>query len=344
MAVFLSMNQVQDAPQIVSASRTRDMVNRSPGLLADILLGRVSCRWGPRAPTGFVDPTRLHTVVLWTKNPENLLHHSGLRKALATLHSEFSVQISLQVTATGLGGSFMEPGIPRWEVLLASLSDLFEEDWIDPAAAVYRYDPFLKVRTPSGKIFGNASITLFDRLCTGFVRLGISRVTTSRADSLRYPAVAKRTQYFDLEWLHLDDRTAAQFCLEMDEVCRSKDLDFSVCCEPLVASLATRWGCIDAKRLNRTRGEQLPGAIETLHNKIGKQRPACRCTYSRDIGYSTGSATCYSGNYGCLYCYSQGNANPPEAEKVRNEIRQFDDDPQDYLKMKNLPPELYRKR
>jgi len=181
------------------------------------------------------------------------------------------VQLSLQITSTGLGGSFIEPGIPPWERLLASLAELLLEDWIKPAAAVYRYDPFLRVRTPEGKIIGNSSITLFERMCSEFARLGISRVTTSRADSQRYPAVAQRVRSFGLEWMHLDDRSAAEFCLEMDAVCRSMDLDFSVCCEPPVPSMTERWGCIDAKRLNRTKGDLFPGATEILHNKIGKQ-------------------------------------------------------------------------
>lgn len=335
------MTDDPNSPLIVSASRTKDMVRRSPDLLGGILLGKAPCRWGPQAPFGMVDPSNLHTVVLWTKDPQNLLYHNSLRETLHTLHSKYHVQISIQVTATGLGGSFIEPGIPHWKDLLICLSNLFTQDWIDPAVVVYRYDPFLSIRTPSGKIISNARIGLFKTILGEFAKLGIRRVTTSRADAMRYPPVAKRIQMLGLEWIHIDDATAEELCKEMDAVCRAKHLDFSVCCEPSVEFLLNRWGCIDANWLNRTKGEQFPQATKTLHNKIGKQRPACRCTYSRDVGYSTGSATCYSGGYGCLYCYSQGNAKPPNIEAVLNEIHQFDTDPEGYLTAKNLPLELH---
>lgn len=330
-----------DQPLIVSASRTKDMVHRSPGLLAEILLGRVPCRWGPHGPRGQVNPAHLHSVVLWTKDPRNLLDHSGLRNTLLKLHNRFEVQISLQLTATGLGGSFIEPGIPAWEDVFSNLSALFSQGWISPQAVVYRFDPFLSVRTPGGKLISNANISLFERLVSRFLSLGIPRVTASRADAVRYPRVAERVRALSLDWIHIPDEEAAQLCDRMASICGSMGADFSVCCEPQTDPLLNKWGCIDSRWLNKIKGEDFPAATEVPHNKIGKQRPNCRCTYSRDIGYSPGSATCFSGGYGCLYCYSQGNAKPPHVNKILREIEAFDSDPSGYLASRNLPRELY---
>lgn len=336
------MNRVPDQPLIISASRTKDMVRRSPDLLTDVLLGKAACRWGPHGPFGQVEPERLHSVVLWTKDPRNLLTHQPLRRALMKLRTEHSVLITLQITATGLGGSFVEPGIPYWQNVYSSLKELLAEGWIEPASVIYRFDPFLTVRTPGGNELSNAQIGLFERVCAEFLSLGIPRVTTSRADAVRYPKVAERITKLGLTWIYFEDAFAADFCRQMSDFCRSLRADFSVCCDPLIPGMTDNRGCIDARWLNQVKGNSSPPATEILHNKIGKQRPPCQCTYSRDIGYSTGSATCYSGGFGCLYCYAQGNAQPPSTDQILSEIRQFDQDPAGYLKARDLLPYLLR--
>lgn len=328
------LDDVNSDPQnflILSASRTKDMVHRCPDLLAAILLGEAPCRWGPHGPLGRVDPGHLHSVVLWMKSPANLLTHVGLREALFHLRSKLGVLISLELTATGLGSSFIEPGIPSWHSVLADMRKLLAEGWIDPRAVVYRYDPFLSVRTAKGHIISNADNAMFEKVCAGFLDLGIKRVTTSRADAVHYPRVAQRIQSLDLEWIQIDDAAATELCGQMAEFCHSRDADFSICCDPVLSDLTDNWGCIDGRWLNRIKGEGYPPATEILHNKIGQQRPTCQCTYSRDVGYSPGSQTCYSGGFGCLYCYSQGNALPPEPMRFRREIAQFDKNSEEYL-------------
>ncbi|MFH1862928.1 MAG: DUF1848 family protein [bacterium] len=335
------MSISENEPLIISASRTKDMVHRSPSLLASILLGESPCRWGPHGPLGQVRPERIHTLVLWTKNPQNLLQHNLLRRALFELRDCHNVQISLQITATGLGSSFVEPGIPVWQVVLSQVASLLLEGWIAPANVIFRYDPFLQVRTSAGRMLGNFDMELFAEICQSFIALGIVRITTSRADAVRYPRVLERVRMLGLEWLPPDDRAAAEFCAQMSAFCLRQGASFSICCDPPLELLLHNWGCIDARWLNRNKGEGCQPAPEVLHNQVGKQRPACRCTYSRDIGYSPGSATCYSGGFGCLYCYAQGNAHLPNLSFLQDEIRQFDLDPLLYLSQKNLPPQLY---
>ena len=319
-------------PLILSASRTKDMVHRCPDLLAAILLGEAPCCWGPHGPLGRIDPSQLHSVVLWTKAPTNLLTHIGLRETLLHLRSKFGVLISLELTAPGLGGSFIELGIPSWHSILADTRRLLDEGWIDPRAVVYRYDPFLSVRTAKGNIFSNANHGMFEKVCVGFLDLGIKRATTSRADAVHYPRVAQRIQNLELEWMQIDNAAATALCGQMAEFCRSRGVDFSICCDPPIPGLMPNWGCIDGRWLNQIKGESYPSATEIPHNKIGKQRPTCQCTYSRDVGYSPGSLTCYSGGFGCLYCYSQGNALPPDSAGFQREIAQFDQAPENYMR------------
>jgi hypothetical protein len=330
----------RQTPLILSASRTKDMVHRAPDLLADILLGKAPCRWGPHGPFGRVDPSALHSVVLWTKDPTHLLTHGKLRDALQELRVKHQVQIALQLTATSLGGSFIEPGIPHWKAVHAQLARLLAEGWISAEAVLFRYDPFIRIRTPAGRICSNADVDIFRRISAEFLRLGVCRITTSRGDAVRYPKVSDRIRKFDLTWIHIPDEEAADLCVAMAELVRSRGGDFSICCEPYIPELVENWGCIDARRLNRIKGANAEPAAEILHNRIGRQRPSCQCTYSRDIGYSTGSANCYSGGFGCLYCYSQGNAQFPNSDSICADIAEFDRNPGHYLEKRDLPLEL----
>lgn len=326
-------------PVILSASRTRDMVHRSPGVLAAILAGRRRCRWGPYAPEGVVDPRQLHSVVLWTKAPGNLLDHAGLRRILAAYHDQHRIGISLQLTVTGLGGSFVEPGIPHQEEVAATLRRLLDTGWLNPGAVTVRFDPFLALLTPRGHRFGNLDPAVFATVLEPFVDLGVTRVVTSRGDAVRYPRVVERVESLGLHWVPVDDLSAARLCRDLDAWCRNRGVAFSVCCEPPLAQWTRRWGCIDAEHLERW--SPRPPPTRWLHNRLGKQRPTCRCTYSKDVGYSAGVARCYSGGFGCLYCYAQGRDRPPHPERLMSEIAEFDRDPAEYLATRRLHPSLW---
>ena len=217
---------------------------------------------------------------------------------------------------------------------------LLEQPWLHPGAVTLRFDPVIGVLTPGGRVFGNLHAAVPRSVLEPFVQMGIRRVVTSRGDGVRYPRVVERMASVDLRWLPIDDRTAAAFCRSLDLWCKDRGVSFSVCCEPAVPDLVGRWGCIDADHLNRLAPDRAP-ATRWLHNRIGKQRPACRCTYSKDIGYTTGAARCFSGGFGCLYCYAQGRAGVPRAAALRSDIQAFDRDPRDYLAAHGLPSALW---
>jgi len=337
---IINMSESVNEPIIVSASRTKDMVHRSPDVLARLLLGKSECRWGPYAPFGLIKPNEVHTIVLWTKNPDNILDHKELNEALWCLKRDFRVQIALQVTATGFGSSFIEPGIPHWKTVVDSVMRIFQSGLIRPEAAVFRFDPFLQVKTPAGNRISNFTSEIFKSIAAQFKESGIKRVTTSRADAIHYPKVAERCSDLGLQWEHIDDERATSFCRDLDRICQSMSINFSICCEPNASDLL-KWGCIDGRFLNDAKGSSFPETTTIMHNVVGKQRPTCRCTYSRDIGYSTGSKTCYSGGFGCLYCYSQGSAQFPDKAKISTEIAEFDRDPEEYLQSRDLHPALF---
>src|SRR5512138_2978599 len=94
-------------PLVLSASRRTDLVGCHPEMLIERL------REHP--------PDRVHTVVLWTKNPRNLAAHERLREAL----SQYG-QIFIHLTITGMGGGVFEPQIPPWEETAGLLGNVIE--------------------------------------------------------------------------------------------------------------------------------------------------------------------------------------------------------------------------
>jgi len=87
---------------ILSASRRTELLGHYPDLFA--------------ARLEEIGPERVHSVVVWTKDPGNLLHHARLRAALAEVG-----QVFLHWTVTGLGGSFLEPSVPPPDTQLSLL-------------------------------------------------------------------------------------------------------------------------------------------------------------------------------------------------------------------------------
>ena len=59
-------------------------------------------------------PETTHTLVLWTKNPTNLIEHEKLR--------ECCVRYPLYVhfTITGIGDTHLEPNVPPWEAMASA--------------------------------------------------------------------------------------------------------------------------------------------------------------------------------------------------------------------------------
>jgi hypothetical protein len=76
--------------KIVSASRRVDLVAFYPDYMAEKIEE--------------IGTENVHTLIIWTKNPSNMLFHSQLNRLLERLD-----QIYVLLTVTGLGGTPLEP-------------------------------------------------------------------------------------------------------------------------------------------------------------------------------------------------------------------------------------------
>ncbi len=231
---------------------------------------------------------KLEGIVLWTKDPRNLIANSGLYKIITALPS------IVQLTVTGLGGSAWEPGVPMLEEFLPAVETLGR---ILPSGAVrWRFDPIIP--TPDlQERFASIAGSLAEALGS------LDDVTVSFADP--YRKALARTIASGLAWprLNLETQKAIlrDFSTTMQTIptasrSASEAPRLRLCCEPALLSLpgVGQACCIDDKLFKQLYGLDLGGL-----GKDRGQRQACGCVQSTDIGSYE-----YPCLHRCRYCYA----------------------------------------
>ena len=286
---------------VLSASRTKDLVRCGPSELAKVILGERTCRFGLARQHHTLTPRLIHTLVLWTKSPHNILYHQQLNGALNSL-IKVNGQVALHVSITGFGSSFVEMGIPHWVETLRLLKEILASKLVRPELVTLRYDPLLRLKFDDWTI-SNCSLSLFEDIISAGAALGIRQVVTSACDLINYQRAAKRFTAANLKAIGPTEEEAIELVTQMARACHERNVAFSVCCYPEVDF--NEVGCINGRLYNSVSLRE-DCCTEKLHNVIGSQRKRCLCTHSRDIGYSKGFTHCFSQGAGCIYCYSQG--------------------------------------
>lgn len=227
----------------------------------------------------------VHTVVLWTKDPTNLLRHKELRDALAGVG-----QVFVHWTITGLGGTFLEPHVPPSARQLGLIPDVIAHVG-DPRRVHLRYDPLISARR-GDDLVSNIDLDLLRTIAEPFARAGVPAVHTSFVTVYR-----KVTRRLAAAGVTLQDYSPEQrraFLGEMAETARGLDMELLTCCEP---GFPTR-RCIDGELLSKLHPAQEPCRADRARG----QRDLCGCTHSLDVGRYLRCPN------RCLYCY----ANPAE--------------------------------
>jgi len=252
---------------VLSASRRTDMVSCYPEFLIEKLRD--------------YPPEQVHSLVIWTKNPKNLIAPGLLRETL-----ERYSQLYVHLTITGLGGTVLEPNIPPWKTvqqMVPALIALVK----GPERTTWRFDPIVRCMAHGSHI---SNIDMFDALAQSMAAAGVSTCRTSWVEP--YPKVLRRldkkgvrlasyTAQEQAEHVHLLEQTAAGLGMSL-HYCSVEG------CE--------RSSCIDGALLNRLHPD---GKICSTKRAKG-QRKLCGCTESKDIGWY--SQKCPNG---CLYCYAE---------------------------------------
>lgn len=253
--------------KVVSASRRTELLAHYPDRLAE----RVR-QLGPR---------NIHTVVIWTKDPTNLLVHREVRAALAEVG-----QVFVHWTITGLGGTFLEPNVPPSEDQLQLLGSIVEYLG-DPRRCHWRYDPLISARR-EGERASNVDLERFASLAERVAEAGIPTVHVSFATM--YRKVVRRLQRERVEAEEFDRDARRAFLSEMSQVASDAGLELLTCCEP--GFPINR--CIDGELLTALH----PTGEQCRTDRARDQRKLCGCTASLDIGHYLPCPN------RCLYCYA----------------------------------------
>jgi DNA repair photolyase len=266
MSESLDLFPESNIRQVVSASRRTDMVATDPAQLAAILNAKAS-------------PEQTHTVVLWTKEPHNILNHAALFSQLKRYDQCF-----LHLSITGLGGTMLEPKVPAPDKVMSRLPELI--DFVgDSNRICIRFDPIVHLTLTDGSYVNN--LLFFEKLASNMNTHHIQNVTTSWVQL--YSKVKKRLAQ---RGIVAHDLTRDQWQQESEwlrKVAEKHNLALRGCCVPGWP----RSKCIDGELFNRLH----PLNYKATTTGAAGQRKLCGCTKSVDIGWYT---SCI---HGCLYCY-----------------------------------------
>jgi len=226
-------------------------------------------------------PEKVHTLVIWTKNPQNMIAAGKLKEVL----SSYS-QLYVHLTITGLGNTILEPKIPDWESTVKILPDLINMVK-NPERITWRFDPLIEVDI-KGKSLSNYH--LFPVIAEQVKHHEITKCKTSWVEP--YKKVIRRLEkkHIKLNILSKEKRWVQAKDLETHAARLGMELSY---CSMEGFS---RSHCIDGELFNRLHPED----FSCSEKRAKGQRKLCGCTESIDIGWY--SLKC---NNGCLYCYAE---------------------------------------
>jgi hypothetical protein len=253
--------------KVISASRRIDLVAGYPDKTVELLAAK--------AP-----PEAVHTVVVWTKDPANMLDHAALRASLGRYDSLF-----LHLTITGMGGGPLEHRVPEPHLVLERLPEVLELVG-GPDHVRVRFDPVVHVRCPDGSEYTN--LEFFGRLAPVLQRFGIENVSISWMQVYRKVLrnLAARG-YAPVEVSQERWRAELDF---LEAIAAGHGITLHGCCVPGMP----RSRCIDGELLTCLHPKGKPCSTKRAKG----QRELCGCTESLDIGWYE---PC---RHGCVYCYA----------------------------------------
>jgi len=278
-----------DMRKIISASRRTDLPASFPAWLAGALDAESVRVFGPRRRMYTVDlrPESVHTLVLWSKDFTSLIEN---RYHLRDLVSKYS-QIYLHFTITGLGGSFIESGVPAPEAALRQLDDLIPIAG-SPESISVRFDPILFWKD-GGETRSNLSF--FDTLAPELESRALTRVRISFAQW--YGKARRRAGNRGFDFLDPDEQEKRDIAARLATSADHRGLSLYACSQSFLDGVPGIHpsSCIDGNLLQSLHPEREPVSLR----KDRGQRKDCLCTESVDIG-SYAQACPHS----CLYCYA----------------------------------------
>jgi hypothetical protein len=275
--------------RVISASRRSDLVAFFPEWLSESIRKQEAQVLGPSGYSYKVnlEPQEVHTFVLWSKNFANILKDSfGIRKALEAFD-----QLYFHFTITGLGGSFIEHGVPSSQTALDQLDPLIEIAG-KPERISVRFDPILFWKEETEK---RTNLYYFERMAPVLDARGIRNIRFSFAQW--YGKSKRRASKYRFSYFDPPPEEKIQYAQYLAETARSNNLQLYSCSQNFLTQVeeVRPSSCIDGELLQSLH----PESESVSQRKDKTQRSECGCTDSVDIGSYT--QTC---PHSCIYCYA----------------------------------------
>lgn len=261
--------------KVISISRRIEMVGFFPEKIVDLLNNKCP-------------PENVHSLVFWTKTGDNLINNPLLRDTVNKYD-----QIYVHLTITGMGGTFLEPGIPSAESLFEIIPKIIK--LIKGAKRIrIRFDPIVHLRLENGTQFSN--LKQFEWIVKKISSFGIENVIISWMSL--YAKVIKRLKFYGIIPIEISRDQWLKEMKWINKVSEKFGINVTGCC---VQGMPVS-GCIDGKLLTDLHPEGLKASLK----KAGGQRSHCGCSVSWDIGWYN---SCPGG---CIYCYANPVINKGE--------------------------------
>lgn len=275
--------------KIISASRRTDLVAHFPDWLSASVKEEKARVYGPSGHCYTVDlsPQAVHTFVLWSKNFANLIENKSRLRDLLQKYS----QLYLHFTITGLGGSFIEKGVPEPSVALSQLDPLMKIAGL-PERISIRFDPVLYWKEDNEI---KTNLHFFEKMAPELYARGIKDIKISFAQwYAKAKTRAAKYRFFYIDPSQEEKKEAAGI---LAQVAQRWNFVLSSCSQNLLTEVPgiCPSSCIDGPRFEKLHpdGEPVSG------RKDKSQRAECGCTESADIGSYTQFCP-----HSCLYCYA----------------------------------------
>lgn len=251
---------------VLSASRRTDLVACYPEIMVKCLQE--------------FPPSRVHSLVIWTKNPQNMIKEGPLRNIL-----ESYKQLYVHLTITGMGGSEFEPLIPPWQEVAKMVEPLIQLVG-NPQRISWRFDPILHGER-NGRSYSN--FHFFPEIAKALAPFGIMSCRVSWVSP--YKKVSARLAKKGWHLIQLSLKEQKEQAYQMAKEAQNYGMRIYFCA---MAGFPVS-KCIDGSLLKELHPQQFDCSLE----KAKGQRKLCGCTESFDIGWY--SLQC---RHGCLYCYA----------------------------------------
>lgn len=278
---------------VISASRRTDIPAFYYDWLQEVLIkGSVELTnpiYKNKTYTVDLNPEKVHSIVLWSKNFENVLKNS-MNLENYNLYFQYTINNYSKV---------LEPNVPEYKHTLRVLEGMLKK--YKPEQFNIRFDPIIISKkgeiNPTVDKPGRARLIAFELLCRDIKSLGMRkcRITTSYLSM--YGHVRSRIEKADIDIIPLNEKQQILFFKKLVEIAQNYGMSLYSCACPILEQVEgmKKGHCIDGELL-----EQLFGG-KVKKSKDSGQRAACGCSYSRDIGIYD-KMKCL---HGCVYCYGR---------------------------------------